>query len=273
MATIVSNRDFVDHKVFRDAISLKGKMETKSLGRVRSVVFHPQANVCVGIMVHRPDAALMFHRSDLFVALDRLSFDDKDIIVDAAKDSTGEDAARRLKIDLDTCVIWSGLAVVTKDQERLGYVGQVNFDLETGAVQDVVVFSGAAKDALLGKFVIPANLIRGFRWGVGDVIVLSQNDAGEADDDSLRGGLVVAAEARELAQQGGIADAAGRATAKATHEVRKVKVKVKPKIDEGVKKAGQATTKGLYATGRQLGRTKGMFGAFKEEYKKGLKGK
>ena len=274
MANIVSNRDFTDHKVLREFVTSKNESKRRSVGRVHSVVFHPSAPVCVGIMVHRPDAALMFHRADQFVALDRLHFEDKDIIVDASEDSVGKKAAARLGIDLDQCVIWSGLAVITKDQERLGYVGQVNFDLSTGAVEDVVVFSGAAKDALLGKFVIPANLIRGFRWGVGDVIVMSQNDAGEEEtDDSLRGGLVVAAEARELAQQGGIADAAGRATAKASNEVRKVKVKVKPKVDEGMKKAGEATTKGLYVAGRQVGRTKGMFTEFKEEYHKGLKGK
>ena len=272
MGKIVSNRDFIDRKVYREILSGKNEGSAKPIGRVRSVVFHPQANVCVGIMVHRPDAALMFHRSDLFVALDRLRFDDKDIIVEGYKDAAGDDAARRLNLDLDACVIWSGLAVVTMNRERLGYVGQVNFDLETGAVQDVVVFSGAAKDALLGKFVIPANMIRGFRWGVGDVIVMSQNEAEEAEDDSLRGGLVVAAEARELATQGGVAAAAGRATAVAGNQVRKVKVKVKPKIDEGMKKAGEATTKGLYVAGRQVGRSRGMFSAFKEEYKKGLKG-
>ena len=271
MATIVSNRDFTDRKVFYNTTTIKGDAVVKTLGRVRSVVFHPEAPICVGIMVHRPDAALMFHRADLFVALDRLWFEDKDIFVDSAKDSTGDDAAARLGLDLDACVIWSGLAVVTRDRERLGYVGQVNFDLETGAVQDVTVYTGAAKDAILGRFVIPANLIRGFAWGVGDVIVMSQNDTGE-EDEGLRGGLVVAAEARELATSGGVADAAGRATAKATNEVRKVKVKVKPKIDEGVKKAGEATTKGLYVTGRQLGRSRSTFSAFKEEYKKGLKG-
>ena len=272
MTQIVTNRDFVDRKVFREPDPSKEKARQRLIGRVRSCIFHPKANVCVGIMVHRPDAALMFHRADQFVALDRLRFDGKDIIVDWCADGEGKPAAKRLGIDLDACVIWSGLAVITKDKERLGYVGQVNFDLETGMVKDVVVFSGATKDALLGKFVIPSDLIRGFRWGIGDVIVLSQNDAGDEEDPNLRGGLLVAAEAKDLAQMGGLADAAGKATAKASNEVRKVKVKVKPKIDEGVKKAGEATTKGLYATGKQLGRTRGMFGAFKDEYKKGLKG-
>lgn len=273
MAHIVSTRDFTDHHVYRESLTIKGEAKARGMGRVRSVVFHPQANVCVGIMVHRPDAALMFHRSDSFVALDRLVFDGKDIVVDGADDAVDKKAAKRLNIDLDECVIWNGLAVVTKDQERLGYVGQVNFDLETGAVQDVVVFSGAAKDALLGKFVIPSKLIRGFRWGVGDVIVLNQNEADPTDDLNLRGGLVVAAEARELVTQGGVAAAAGKATAVAGNQVRKVKVKVKPKIDEGIKVAGKATTKGLYVAGRQVGRSKGMFSAFKDEYKKGLKGK
>ena len=271
MAKIVTNRDFVDRKVFREPDPTKEKARPRLIGRVRSCIFHPDVNVCVGIMVHRPDAALMFHRADQFVALDRLHFDGKDIVVDWCADGEGKPAAKRLNLDLDNCVIWSGLAVITKDKERLGYVGQVHFDLQTGAVQDVVVYTGAAKDALLGKFVIPANLIRGFCWGVGDVIVLSQNDA-EGEGEGLRGGLVVAAEAKELVTSGGIADAAGKATAKASNEVRKVKVKVKPKIDEGMKVAGAATTKGLYVTGKQVARTKGMFGAFKEEMKKGMKG-
>ncbi len=271
MGKTVSSRDYVDRRVYREIVLPGKEPRARSIGRVRSVVFHPDVNVCVGIMVHRPDAALMFHREDLFVALDRMEFDDKDIVVDPRDDSAGKKAAERLGIDLDACVIWSGLAVITKNRERLGYVGEVKFDVETGAVQEVVVFSGAGKDALLGKFVIPSELIRGFRWGIGDVIVLSQSESGE-EDDSLRGGLLVAAEAKELAQRGGLADAAGRATAKAGNEVRKVKVKVKPKIDEGMKKAGEATTKGLYVAGRQVGRSRGMFSAFKEEYKKGLKG-
>lgn len=263
MATVVSNRDFTDKRVYRE---IGKENQAKQIGRVRSVIFHPQINVCVGIMVHRPDAALMFHRPDQFVALDRLEFDGKDIVVSAAADATDKKAVQRLNLDLDSCVIWSGLAVVTKDKERLGYVGQVNFDLETGAVRDVVVFSGAAKDALLGKFVIPSELIKGFRWGVGDVIVMSENDSEE--DEGMRGGLVVDAKAKELVTTGGAAAAAGKATAVAANKVRTVKVKVQPKVQEGMKVAGAATTKGLYATGRQLGRTKGMFGAFKEEFKK-----
>ncbi len=273
MGKIVSSRDFVDKHVYRDSVNIKGKTVNRSMGRVRSVVFHPEANVCVGIMVHRPDAALMFHRPDMFVALDGLQLDGGIINVERSEDFVGKQAAKRLNIDLDRCVIWHGLAVVTKDQETLGYVGQVNFDSETGAVKEVVVFSGAAKDALLGKFVIPSELIRGFRWGVGDVIVFSQNEAGNEDDPNLRGGLVVAAQAKELATQGGMAAAAGKATAVAGNQVRKVKVKVKPKIDEGVAAAGKATTKGLYVAGRQVGRSKGMFAAFKDEFDKASKGK
>lgn len=270
MATVVSSKDFIDKKVYRAVKNRKGEEVQRSIGHVRSCVYHPEANICVGVMVKRPDAALMFHRPDAFVALDRLTFQDKELIVSTEPASMDKAACKRLGIDVDQCVIWSGLAVITRDQERLGYVGQVHFDMQTGEVQDVVVNSGAAKDALLGKFVLPGNLIKGFCWGVGDVIVMSQNSAEE--DDSLRGGLVVDARAKELATQGGAAAAAGKATAVAADKARKVKVKVKPKVDEGLKVAGQATDKGLYVTGRQLGRTRGMFSAFKEEYKKGLKG-
>lgn len=270
MGKTVSNRDFTDKRVYRVTSKGNNEDQAKGIGRVRSVVFHPEVNVCVGIMVHRPDAALMFHRPDQFVALDRLSIVDGDIVVDGAGDSVDKAAEKRLGINVDDCVVWSGLAVVTRDKERLGYVGETRFDLETGMVKEVVVHSGAAKDALLGRFVLPSDLIAGFKWGVGDVIVLGENGAGE--EEGLRGGLVVDARAKELATQGGVAAAAGKASAVASNQVRKVKVKVKPKVEAATKAAGQATTKGLYVTGRQISRAGNMFGDFKKEFKKGLKG-
>ena len=56
----------------RKVVSSKGK----KIGKVRRFVFHPSEKRVVGFTVKRPDAALMFHRKDLFVALDGFDIDD-----------------------------------------------------------------------------------------------------------------------------------------------------------------------------------------------------
>ena len=42
----------------------------KKMGRVRACVFHPKQKRCVGLLVKRPDVALLFHRPNMFVAVD-----------------------------------------------------------------------------------------------------------------------------------------------------------------------------------------------------------
>ena len=63
-----------------------------------------------------------------------------------------------------------------------------------------------------------------------------------------------------MALSGGVAAKAGEGYAKA---------KVAGK--EAAEKAGEAVAEGSRAFGKQLGRTKGMFGAFMDEYKKASK--
>lgn len=107
------------------------KKPGKRLGRVRHFIFHPTKRKIVGFAVKRPDAALMFHRSDIFVALDGYSVIDGVVMINDDSQSTGRAACKRLGISWDDCVIWQGLPLMTENEERLGYVGSVSFDAET----------------------------------------------------------------------------------------------------------------------------------------------
>lgn len=57
--------------------------------RVRHFIFHPIKRKIVGFAVKRPDAALMFHRSDIFVALDGYSVVDGVVMINDDSQSTG----------------------------------------------------------------------------------------------------------------------------------------------------------------------------------------
>ena len=93
--TMVTSRDMCKMRVFG------GKRRTKRIGKVKSCVFHPSEKRCVGFMVKRPDLLWMFHRKDLFVALDGFDLIDGRIVVKDEGDMTGPAACRRMGIDWD----------------------------------------------------------------------------------------------------------------------------------------------------------------------------
>lgn len=250
------------------------KKPGKRVGRVRHFIFHPHELKIVGFAVKRPDAAFMFHRSDVFVALDGYHVVDGIIMIDDDSASTGRAACKRLGVSWDDCVIWQGLPLMTAGEQRLGYVGDVSFDAETGEVISLKVDKGASVDFLLGESELPASLIEGFKIGIGD------NLSKVSEDDFFRGAIVVSPAALSLERSGGVAEKAGAGAAVAAHKVGQAKAKasekvnetVKPKVDEVAQKAGDAVNKGAYNLGVQLSKTRGMFSSFKEEYKKALEG-
>ena len=267
----------------------------KRIGKVRAFVFHPTKKRVLGFTVKRPDAALMFKRSDLFVALGSYSIDDEGKIVvenDAAK--TGKEVCKTLGVDYDTCVLWVGMPAMTESGEMLGCIDNVTFDEQTGAVDSFTTERGATADALLGKHIVPANCIRGFRIGQGDALSQVGDCHGEEEgDDVLKGCVLVSDDVDEFSTSGGAAEAAGKASAVAMHKAKqgverakataevavdKAKTqaseaaeKAKPVAQAAAKKTGEAVNKGAYAAGKQLGRATGMFSAFKEEFNKALK--
>lgn len=256
----------------------------KRIGKVRTFVFHPTERRCIGFLVKRPDAAMMFHRKDLFVALSGYHVDDGQIVVHDDSSASDKGAIRDLGVNLDACVIWAGMPVVVKSGECLGFVSEVSFDGETGVVESLVVENGATSDLLLGKRTVPARLVKGFRTGYGTPLVQSGDSAaGEIPEDAERGAILVSDEALETSVEGGAAAAAGKATAVVTHKVKKgaarAKVaasakaeKAKPTAQAVAKKTGEAVEAGSFAVGKQLGKATGMFAAFKEEFDKASKG-
>lgn len=257
-----------------------GGKKGKSLGKVRRFVFHPTERRLIGVLVKRPDAALMFHRKDLFVALDGFTLDDGCILVHDDASATDKGALKALGVDWDRCVLWVGMPLMTQSGDFLGYADTVTFDAATGDVLGVATENGAASDVILGKREIPASMIKGFRLGQGMAVAAD----GECDPDgeAALGAILVSDEALAIDIDGGVASAAGKATAvvadkakkgaaKAKTVAKEQALKAKPAMDKAARKTGEVVEEGAYALGRQLGRTSGMFAAFKEEYRKAVK--
>lgn len=261
----------------RKVVNFKGK----KIGKVRRFVFHPSEKRVVGFTVKRPDAALMFHRKDLFVAINGYDIDEEGLIVvrDDPK-ATEKGACKALGIDWDECVIWVGMPVMTGSGEMLGYVDVVTFDADTGAIVRISTENGATNDALLGKRSIPASYIKGFKRGQGIALApMGEYNGEDPDEAEETGAILVADRALDLPVEGGAAAAAGKATAVATDKAKKGAAKAKVVVDEKVEQAkpvakkvaektGNAVNEGAFVVGRQLGRTKGMFSAFKDEFEK-----
>lgn len=248
----------------KELIGLKvvgGKSGEKHIGKVRHLVFHPKERRVIGFIVKRPDLALMFHRKDLFVALDSYEIEDGRVVVSADSAATDKAACKRLGVDWDACVLWYGMGIVTESGRTVGTVGTVSFDGLTGRVESIVADRGATSKALLGTLEIPVSAIRGFRFGIGELV--SDLDArGEAveEEDERRGAILVTDEVLEMEPEGGIAEKAGHAVGKA-----------KPIVQETAQKAGEAANKGVEALGKRVGETKGAFAGFKEEYQKAVR--
>lgn len=246
---------------------LGGKKRTRRIGKVRRFVFHPKEKRVVGFVVKRPDLLWMFRRKDLFVSIDGYDIEDGRIVVHDDAAATDRGACKALGIDWDSCVLWVGLPVMTEGEEVLGVVGSVTFNRRTGAIESLTTDSGATANALLGKREIPADLVKGFRRGVGAALAQAGEEGRETDDVVL-GAILVADEASDLAVEGGLAEKAGEATAVVADKAHAVVDKAKPVVSEAAKKTGEVVNKGAYATGKQIAATKGMFSGFKDEYAK-----
>ena len=113
---------------------------------------------------------------------------------------------------LDDCVLWVGLPVMTEDGTSLGMVGNVTFNRITGMVDTFDTDSGATANALLGKRTIPADLVKGFRRGMGAALAQVGSEGRETDEVVL-GAMLVDDAAKDLVAEGGVAEKAGAVTA------------------------------------------------------------
>lgn len=200
----------------------------QKLGKVHNAVFSPDGKRVVGLMVKRPDGVGMIKREDSFLALDAFKrLGEKDLLVTRAEDGMDVAARRRLNLDWDACLIWSGMDAKTVEGKSLGYVSDAEFDEKSGAVTRFLTSDGGIAQALIGSFVITPEMVRGYSRGC---MVIDPGDA-------------------QVALDGGLAGAAGEGYARAKAKGAEVGKKVGAA-------AGEAVDKGSFALGRALGKAK-----------------
>ena len=258
----VSTKDMYGKRIYK-----QGKKSLQKVGKIHNFVFHPTERRLVGYLVKRPDAAMMFHRKDLFVRLGGLTVEDDNLVLLDQADATDSKACKYLNVDFDECVLWWNMPLCTQDGTPLGHAAVVTFDGLNGQVLSLEVQTSAASSAIMGKKEVPATLIKGFKKGIGQELAFSDKELRE-DEAGFLGAILLDDAVLAMDTEGGVMEAAGKATAKATHKVRVVRKAAQPTVDKATKTAGEAAEKGLFATGRQLGRAAGMFSSFKEEYDK-----
>ena len=196
-------------------------------GKVHAAVFSPDGKRVVGFTVKRPDVAGMIKREDAFLALDSLRTAEKDLVVTRPDDGLDLAAVKRLGLDWDACIMWSGMDARTTDGKPLGYVSDAEFDEKTGLVSRFLTADGGVARALIGSFVITPDMVRGYRNGF----------------------MVVDAAGRSPELDGGLAGAAGEGYARAKAGAAEVGKKVGAA-------AGEAVDKGSFALGRMIGKAK-----------------
>ena len=194
---------------------------------MRTAVFSPDGKRVVGLVVKRPDVAGMIKRADAFLAWDSFKCpDEKDIVVSRPKDGLDDAALRRLGLDWDRCIIWSGMDAKTTDGKSLGYVSDVEYDQRTGEVARFFTADGGMARALIGSFVITPDMVLGYRDGF----------------------MVVDARDRSVALDGGLAGAAGegyaRAKAGATVVGKKVGAAAGEAVGQGLVRAWPRSRQG-----------------------------
>lgn len=197
------------------------------LGRIHMAVFSPDGRRLVGYTVKRPDAVGMVKREDAFLAWDSFEVSGKQVVVSGEPGALDAAARKRLAIDWDACIMWSGMDVRTVEGKPLGYVSDAEYDEGTGAVTRFFSADGGVANALIGSFQITPDMVRGYRDGF----------------------MVVDARGGSIELDGGIAGAAGEGYARA-----KAGASALGKKAGAV--AGEAVDKGSFALGKALGKAK-----------------
>ena len=265
-------------------LAVVDEVKRKRLGKVQHFVFHPEECRVMGFTVRRPDKLLMFKRKDVFVQLKGFDIENGSLVVRDDPAATDKGACEALGIDLDRCVLWIGMPAMTEQGDMLGFIDDVQFDPYTGEVAQAIVATGMAKDALLGRRVIEARYIIGFRRGQGIALAATDGNKGAEDEaHTQRGAIIVDPAALKQVRKGGVAEAAGKASAVVTDKARKgvaaarksavqAKGRIEPDAKKAAVSAGEAINKGAYAAGEHVAKIGGMFSAFKEEFVKGMNG-
>lgn len=221
---------------------LGGKKGTKRIGKIRRFVFHPKEKRVIGFVVKRPDLLWMFHRADVFVPIDGYDLVDGRVIIRPDAAASGKAYCKKEGLNWDDCVLWVGLPVMSEDGESYGIVGNVTFNRLTGTVDCFETDNGATSNALLGKRTIPADMVRGFKRGMGAALANMGAEGMEGEEVQL-GAMLVSPQVANLNSEGGVAEKAGAATAVAVDKVQTTVDKAKPVVSKAAAATGEAVNK------------------------------
>ena len=227
-----------------------GRRANRRIGKILKAVLNPDGSRLVGYLIARPDFLFMFKRRDRFLAYDAFRVVDGRVVATIDKDSWDEPACERLGIDWDKCLLMEGMKLVTEDGTKVGVIDSIEYDEKTGKTISVQTRDGIAAKTIVGVSSIPKELIIGYK----------------------NGQVIARRAASDIQASGGLAEKAGEQVAIATHVVAEktdAAIKsAKEMSDKAGKAASNALDTGSKALGKQLGKTKGMFKAFKDEYQK-----
>lgn len=238
----------------------------KKAGRIHFFAFDLE-NRCVGIFVKRPDVALMFQRHDLFAPLSACSFNDEGVILDSNYKMITNDL-KKDGLDPKLALVLDGMYVFTENGEQIGIVDDINCDVKSGAIENIVVSGGGVADCLLGKCVLDASLIIGVKTGSGSTKLMTTDDK----SDTGLGALIVKEESKLIKADGGlvkkVAISSVKAKNKTSQVVGSVKDRTSPRVNFAKEKAGSYAKKGKKVAIKTISDTKKGIVGFKDEFLK-----
>ena len=210
----------------------------KRIGKLSQLVFSPSGKTVVGVLIRRPDVGGMLKRNDLFCTLDGIKeLNNAYILVSERKEYFNQAACKRLNIDWDACIMWTGMDVRTRTGKKLGYVSDVRFDLESGRVAFLGVGESNFSSSLLGLINIPSGMLLGY-------------------DPADEGYLVVDDEVASLDHCGGVAGRAGEFTAHAKEKGAEIGSKAKEMGHKAAAKAGESYELGTHHAGELIAKVR-----------------
>ena len=226
VSQLIGVKIYVEKQARRSKKDAVPAPKLSKLGKVHMAVFSPDGKDLVGLLVHRPDVVGMVKRDDAFVAWDSFAPYEKGLKV--TRDDGLDDAARkRLGVDWDACIMWTGMDAKTVSGKKLGYVNDVEFNEKTGKVSRFYIGDGGVSRAIVGSFEVTPALVRGYSNGY----------------------MILSDEAANLELDGGIAAKAGEGYAAA-------KVKGAELNKKTTAATVEAIDKGSFALGKAIGKAK-----------------
>ena len=259
-------------KEMRGARVLGGRRGTRRIGKIQRAIFNPDDFKLAGYLVSRPDLLFMVKRNDKFLAFDSFRVVDGRIVGTIDHDSWDDAACKRLGLDWNSCLILEGMTIKTSSGDEIGRVESANYDERSGATESLEVTDGATAKALLGSYTIPIEHVIGYRDGF---LIVEPKAIKVSPEGGLaaRAGEGVALASKSMSDMGAkAANVVGSAVEKVSKAAGDRAEQAGKATGDAVEKAGKAAEKavdqGAHVLGKQLKKSKGMFAAFKEEYKK-----